>query len=135
MPRPIKYATIGSHSLSNTASVSGALVTDGAAGSATPSGRCRLVSLECTIAAGTSITALANVLSVYLAKDSAGIHPITDSGATSKLGSMVTGTAAGGFAVRIEQDAYIEGSVYAVAKLASGDSGTGTWKLTFVQGG
>jgi len=48
---------------------------------------------------------------------------------------MVTGTAAGGFAVRIEQDAYIEGSVYAVAKLASGDSGTGTWKLTFVQGG
>ena len=134
MPRNIKYATVGSHSLSNTASVSGALVTDGTSGSATPGGRCRLVSLECTIASGSSLTASANIPKVYLAKDADGRYPITDANTSTVLGTQFT-SAIGGFAIRIEQDAVIEGSVYAVAKLASGDSGTGTWKLTFVQGG
>ena len=133
MPRPIKYATVGSHSLSNTASVSGALVGDGSTGSATPGGRCRLVSLECTIASGSSLSAQAAVTAVYLAKDANGYHPITTP-TNLKLGTMFT-SAIGGFSIRFEQDAYIEGSVYAVAKMASGDSGTGTWKLTFVQGG
>jgi hypothetical protein len=134
MPRNIKYATVGSHSLSNTASVSGALVTDGTTGSATPLGRCRLVSLECTIASGTSLSTAANVPNVYLAKDADGYHPITDANTTTKLGTLFT-SAIGGFSIRLEQDAYIEGPVYAVGKLAASDSGTGTWKLTFVQGG
>lgn len=133
MPRPIAFATVGSHSLSNTASVSGALVGDGSIGSATPGGRCRLVSLECTISGG-AITAASTVTSVYLAKDSAGKHPITETTTNSKTGTLAAGNIAG-FAIRLEQDAYLEGPVYAVAKLASGKTGTGVWKLTFVQGG
>ena len=132
MPKPIKYATVGSHSLSNTLSVSGALVGDGSTGSATPVGRCRLASLEVTISGGTLGTS-GSVPQIYLAKDSAGLHPITDSSVVGKIG-IVTANA-GGVSIRLEQDAYIEGSVYAVAKLASGKSGTGVWKLTFVQGG
>ena len=137
MPRNIKYATVGSHSLSSTATASGALVSDGSAGSATPLGRCRLVSLECTLASGSNLAALDTVTGVYLAKDSDGRHPITDAGTNGKLGTLVT-SAIGGFSIRLEQDAYIEGSVYAVAKLPAGGggrTGTGTWKLTFVQGG
>ena len=132
MPRPIKYATVGSHSLSATASVSGALVTDGSAGSATPGGRCRLASLECTVSGGT-LGGNQAVTLLYLAKDAAGLHPITNPASVSKTG--MADSNASGFSVRLEQDAYIEGSVYAVAKLASGKSGTGVWKLTFVQGG
>jgi len=132
MPSNIKYATVGSHSLSASISVSGALVTDGTAGSATPGGRCRLVSLECTVS-GVTLTATQAVTGIYLAKDAAGLHPITDPAAVSKTGMVDSN--AGGFAIRIEQDAYLEGSVYAVAKLTTGKSGTGIWKLTFVQGG
>jgi len=135
MPRPIKYATIGSHNLeAATASASGALVSDGTTGSATPIGRCRLVSLECTITGGGGLAALATVTSVYLASDANGYFPITEAGINTKLGTLLT-SASSGFSIRLEQDAYIEGPIYAVAKLASGDSGTGTWKLTFVQGG
>ena len=132
MPRPIKYATVGSHSLSASASVSGALVTDGTAGSVTPIGRCRLVSLECAVSGGTVGVNTAVTL-IYLAKDAAGLHPITNPGNEARTGMADSNVS--GFAVRLEQDAYIEGPVYAVAKMATGKSGTGVWRLTFVQGG
>ncbi len=130
LPHRIKYATVGSHSVSSTASASGALVTAGTSGSATPSGLVRLGTLTGTIASGSSLTAGANVTGIYLASDSDGRYPITDASVTTKLGLLVT-TAIAGFALRIEQDVYISGSVYVVTKLASGDSGTATYTLTF----
>jgi len=139
MPRNIKYATVSGHSIAaSTPSPSGALVTDGTANSATPSGRVRLVSLQCKLTSGTSLTVGANVPYVYLSSDSAGLNPITPipkSSLTLNTLGLIDGTATGGFAIRIEQDAVITGSVYANAALAAGDSATGEWILTFVQGG
>lgn len=131
LPHRIKYAV--SPAIAVTAgnvSVSAALVTDGTSGSATPSGLIRLGTLQGTITGGGSLTALANVLVIYLASDSLGRNPITETSTTTKLGSEVT-AALGGFAVRLEQDVYVSGSVYAVVKLAAGDSGDVVFTLTF----
>lgn len=133
MPRPIKYAT-ATHSLTASATVSPALVGDGTAESRTPLGRSRLISIECVITNGSSLTNNAGIAKLYLCKDTDGRHPITDASASTILTPL--GTAAlNGFSLKIEQDAYIEGPIYVVCKLPTGDSGTGTWKLTFVQGG
>ena len=131
LPHRIKYAVSPAIAVTaGNSSVSAALVTDGTAGSATPSGGIRLSTLQCTITGGGSLTAGANVLVAYLASDSLGRNPITDASVTTKLGSEFT-AAIGGFAIKLEQDVYISGSVYAVVKLAAGDSGNAVFRLTY----
>ena len=137
MPRPIKYATVAAHDITATASASAALASDGSSNSATPSGKIRAAVLSCTATAGASIMSLGAVTGVWLSSDSAGKHPITPVTATKwGLVAPTGGTAmVGGFAIRLEMDLHISGSIYACCKLPSSDLATVVWKLTFVQGG
>ena len=137
MPRPIKYATASGHSINANASASAALLSDGGVNSLTPSGKIRAASLSCTVTAGASIVSTGAVQGVWLSSDSAGKHPITPVTATKwGLVAPTGGTAmVGGFAIRLEMDLHISGSIYACCKLPSSDLATVVWKLTFVQGG
>lgn len=137
MPRPIKYATAAAHNITAAASASAALASDGSSNSATPSGKIRAAVLSCTATAGASIASLGTVSGVWLSSDSAGKNPITPVTATQwGLVTPAGGTEmVGGFAVRLEMDLHISGSVYACCKLPSSDLATVVWKLSFVQGG
>ena len=137
MPRPIKYATAAAHDITATPSASAALVSDDGSHSATPMGKIRAAVLSCTATAGASIASLGAVSGVWLSSDSAGKNPITPVTAT-KWGFVTPGSGTamvGGFAVRLEMDLHISGSIYACCKLPTSDLATVVWKLTFVQGG
>lgn len=137
MPRPIKYATAAAHDITATPSASAALASDGSSNSATPSGKIRAAVLSCTATAGASIASLGTVSGVWLSSDAAGKNPITPVIPT-KWGFVTPGSGTsmvGGFAVRLEMDLHISGSIYACCKLPSSDLATVVWKLTFVQGG
>tara|TARA_R110002110_G_scaffold119863_1_gene294603 strand:+ start:118 stop:522 length:405 start_codon:yes stop_codon:yes gene_type:complete len=134
MPAQIKYATVSGHSVGAVGTVSGALISDDAADSLTPSGKVKLCSIRGEFTGGT--LGAGQDVTIQLTADSAGLQPLSDRLEVKCL--LTSGSdpnKISGVAARIEMHSIVTGSVYVCSKLSSGKSATVSWTLYFRQGG